>query len=54
MSEEARVDHLFRGVNAALYERSDVLGIKTCEDFLEIVRLYSEAVKTEYKRSFEA
>lgn len=52
MSEEARVDHLFRGVNAALYERLYVLGIKTCDEFLEKARLHEDAVRTAYERGY--
>ena len=44
MTEEASVDHLFKGVNAALYERLYVLGIKTCDEFLEKARLHEVAV----------
>ena len=47
-------DHLLRGVNATLYERLYVLGIKTCDEFLEKARLHSEVVKTAYERGFEA
>ena len=50
MTEEACVDHLFKGVNAALYERLYVLGIKTCDEFHEKARLHEDAVRTAYER----
>ncbi|XP_057377946.1 uncharacterized protein LOC130699908 [Daphnia carinata] len=53
MAEEVRIDHLFRGLSPTLYERLYVLGIKTCEDFLEEARLHADAVKTAYERGYE-
>ncbi len=46
MTEEVRVDHLFRGLSPALYERLYVLGIQSCDEFLEKARLHADAVKT--------
>ncbi|KZR99270.1 Uncharacterized protein APZ42_004924, partial [Daphnia magna] len=48
-----RIDHLFRGLSPALYERLYVLGIKSCEEFLEEARLHANAVKTAYERGYE-
>ena len=53
MAEEALVDHLHRGVNETLYERPYVLGIKTCDKFLENDRFPSAAVKTAEERGME-
>ncbi|KAK4017592.1 hypothetical protein OUZ56_033206 [Daphnia magna] len=53
MAEEVRIDHLFRGLSPALYERLYVLGIKSCEEFLEEARLHADAVKTAYERGYE-
>ncbi|KZS20644.1 Uncharacterized protein APZ42_012574 [Daphnia magna] len=53
MAEEVRIDHLFRRMSPALYERLYVLGIKPCEEFLEEARLHADAVKTAYERGHE-
>lgn len=53
MAEEVRIDHLFRGLSPALYERLYVLGMKSCEEFLEEARLHADAVKTAYERGYE-
>ncbi|KZS13365.1 Uncharacterized protein APZ42_021523 [Daphnia magna] len=53
MAEEVRIDHLFRGLSLALYERLYVLCIKSCEEFLEEARLHVDAVKTAYERGYE-
>ncbi|KAK4006724.1 hypothetical protein OUZ56_011882 [Daphnia magna] len=53
MTEEVRVNHLFRGLNPTLYARLYVLGIKSCEEFLEEARLHANDVKTAYERGYE-
>ncbi len=53
MVEEVRVDHLFRGLSLALYERLYVLVIQSCDEFLEKSILHADAVKTAYARGYE-
>ncbi|KAK4004236.1 hypothetical protein OUZ56_005978 [Daphnia magna] len=50
MVEEVLIDHLFRGLSPALYNRLYVLGNKSCEECLEETRLHADAVKTAYEK----
>ncbi|KZS08016.1 Uncharacterized protein APZ42_028148 [Daphnia magna] len=53
MAEEVRIDQLFMGLSPALYQRLYVLGIKSCEEFLEEAKLHGDAVKIAYERGYE-